>query len=42
MDNHSMDALSMRGHPQERNKLKIKDLGGDINLRVDLNPQEKE
>ena len=40
MDNHSMDALSMRDHPEERNK--IKDLGGDLNIRVDLNPQENE
>ena len=40
MDNHSMDALSVRGYP--RREIKIKDLGGDLNIRVDLNPQEKE
>ena len=40
MDNHSMDALSVRGRPQERKKLK--DARGDIILMVDLNTQEKE
>ena len=40
MDNHNMDALSVRGHPRKEKKLK--DLGGDLNLRVDINPQEKE
>ena len=40
MDNHSMYSLSMRGIP--RREIKIKDMGGDLNLRVDLNPQEKE
>ena len=40
MDNHSMDSLSMRGRP--RRETKIKDPGGYLNLRVDLNSQEKE
>ena len=36
MDNRSMDALYVRGLPQERNK--NKGYGGDLNIRVDLNP----
>ena len=39
MDNHSMDALSVRGRHQERNT--NKGSRGDLNIRVDLNPQEK-
>ena len=36
MDNHSMDSLSVRG--RLKRETKIKDLGGDLNLRVDINP----
>ena len=39
MDNHSMDALSVRGRHQERNT--NKGSRGDLNIRVDMNPQEK-
>jgi hypothetical protein len=38
MDSHSTYALFVRGHPQDRNKNKSS--GGDLNLKVDLNPQE--
>jgi hypothetical protein len=38
MECHSTYALSVRGHPQDRNT--NKSLGGDLNLKVDLNPRE--
>jgi hypothetical protein len=34
MDSHSIDALSIRGHPQDRNT----NLGGDLSIKVNLNP----
>jgi hypothetical protein len=37
MDSHNTYALFVRGHSQDRNT--NKSLGGDLNLKVDQNPQ---
>jgi hypothetical protein len=39
MDSHSTYALFVRGHPKDRDTNKSSG-GGDLNLKVDLNPQE--
>jgi hypothetical protein len=36
MDIHNMDSLSVRGHPNIGIKTSL--LGGDLNIKVDLNP----
>jgi hypothetical protein len=38
MDSHNIYTLSIRGHPQYRNKNKFS--WGDLNLKVDRNPQK--
>ena len=39
MDSHRIDALFVICHPQDRNKSKPSG-GGDLNIKVDLNPKE--